>query len=198
MATAQGVRTRAAPPWWPTAVLGLCAVLATLSLMQGVVDVVLPALAGEPPFGFLFAATARFGPAFFIGYVFVHNLGLACLVPGFGFVAARFERKTRNRSLIGVVLAAAVVVSLLVALQYLVFAHRRFDLAIAIPLYAGEALSVLALALAGALELRGFVPTRRYEWALVTPFRRLGLPLATTAALLVLLATVEAWTLFGA
>lgn len=181
-------------PQWPTFMFGGCAVLATLSILQGFVDVVMPALRGEEPFGFLYQSTERFGPAFFIGYVFVHNLGLACVVPGFGFLAAWFERKTHNRAIIGGLLAGAVAMSLLVAAQYLITAHQRFDLALAIPLYAGEALSVLALALAASLELKGFVPTRRYEWALVTPFRRMALVLATTASLLVLLATLEAYT----
>ncbi|HEX2021089.1 MAG TPA: hypothetical protein VHH36_00125, partial [Candidatus Thermoplasmatota archaeon] len=132
MSTAHGAPPRAAVvPRWPTAVLALCAVTATLSILQGVVDVVLPALQGEEPFGFLLRATEAYGPAFFIAYVFVHNLGLACLVPGFGFLAAWFERKTRNRTLIGVLLAGAVVASLLVALQYLLLAHDRFDLRIA-------------------------------------------------------------------
>lgn len=184
-------------PSWPLVMLAFFAVLATLSLAQGVVDLVLPALQDEEPFGFLFEATERFGPNFLIGYIFVHNLGLACLVPGIGFLAAWFEKKTVNRTYIGILLASAVLLSLLVSLQYLIQAQERFDLRIALPIYLGEALAVLALAVSGALELRGFVPTRTYQWALITPFRRLALVFVAVAAVLALLATLEVYVLYN-
>lgn len=186
------------PPAWTTWVLGLFAVLATISIAQGFVDVVIPVYRGEAPFGFLFAQTERFGPAFFGLYIFVHNVGLACLVPGYGFIAAYFERRTRNRGLIGIILAGAVLVSLLIALQYLVQTPQRFDLALAIPLLVGEALGVGVMAIAAARELWGFVPTRVYEWSLATPLRRLGRPFAASVLLLALLAAWETQALLGA
>lgn len=194
---ARGMGYRRAPGW-PVAFLALCAILAAISLTQGIIDLVVPALTGREPFGFLFDATQRFGPNFFIGYIFVHNLGLATLVPGVGFLAAWFEKKTVNRGLIGFLLAGAVALSLLVTLQYLVQAQERFDMRFAIPLYVAEALAVMALALASAAELRGFVPTRTYQWSLVTPFKRLTLVLVASASILALLATLEAYILFVA
>ena len=185
------------PPRWPTAMLALFAVLATVSLAQGFVDVVLPTLRGEAPFGFLFEASSRFGPAFFAAYIFVHNLGLACLVPGYGFLAAWFEKRTRNRTLIGVILAGAVVFSLLTALTYIVRAPERFDLAVAVPLFVGESASVLVLSVAAARELRGFVPTRVYDWSLVTPFRNLRAPFVAATVMLAALAAFEAAVVLG-
>lgn len=187
----------ATPPRWPVAVLGAFAVLATLSLLQGVVDVVIPVATGEPVFGFLFAMTELYGPWFFVGYIFVHNLGLACLVPGYGFLAAYYERRTVNRGLIGVLLAASVLATLVVAAQFVLAAPERFDLPFASALLVGEACGVLALAFASARQLRGFVPTPRYEWSLVTPFRHLGVPFAYSFVLLLLLSLWEAWTVVG-
>lgn len=178
--------------------LGVFAVLATLSVLQGFVDVLIPAVRGEDPFGFLFQATQRFGPWFFTAYIFVHNLGLACVVPGFGFVAAWFEKRTENRATIGLLLVGAVVASLLTAAAYLAQASARFDLAVSIPLLLGEALGVLVLALAAARELRGFVPTPRYEWSLVRPFRRLRLPLLASVLVLGALSLVEAYAVLSA
>lgn len=178
--------------------LGFFAVLATLSLLQGIVDVVLPVLQGERAFGFLFSMTERFGPAFFVSYIFVHNLGLACLVPGYGFVAAWFERRTVNRFLIGILLTGAVVAALLVAVQFVLSAPEQFELPLALALLVGESCGVLALAVASAQELRGFVPTPAYEWSLVTPFRRLTVPLGYSALVLLILSVWEAFAVLGA
>jgi hypothetical protein len=177
--------------------LALFAVLATVSLAQGFVDVVLPTIRGERPFGFLFEATRLYGPVFFGAYIFLHNLGLACLVPGYGFIAAWFEKRKANRTLIGVILAAAVVFSLLTAATYIVRAPERFDLAVAIPLFVGESAAVLFMAVAAARELRGFVPTRVYDWSLVAPFRRLRTPFAAAIVLLAALAAFEAVAVLG-
>lgn len=186
------------PPRWPTFLLGLFALLATMSILQGWVDVVLPAFRGESPFGFLYRQTERVGPWFFVGYVFVHNLGLACLVPGYGFLAARFERRTANRFVIGVLLALAVLATLLVALHFVLTASQRFDLPLTLALLVGEACGVLALAFAAAAQLRGFVPTPTYEWSLVHPFRRLRVPLAYSTLVLFALSVWEAWAVLGA
>lgn len=188
----------ARPPVWPTVMLAALAALATLSIFQGVVDVALPAIRGEAPFGFLFQQTRSFGPGFLVGYVFIHNLGLACLVPGYGFLAAWFERHTANRFLIGLVLAGAVVASLAVALEFIFQASARFDLPGAMTLFFAEAAAVLAVAVAAARELKGFVPTRTYEWSLITPLRNLGVPLAYAFVTLLLASAVEAYVLLGA
>jgi len=184
---------RAAPPTWPTVMLAALASLATLSLLQGVVDILLPTLQGDEPFGFLFRATDLLGPAFFALYVLVHNLGLACLVPGFGFVAAKLERKTANRGLIGLLLAGAVVLSLLIGLEFLVQASDRYDPTLVVPLFVVESAGVLALAIPSARLLRGFVPTRTYQWALVEPFRKLKWPLVASCLLLAVASAAETW-----
>ncbi|MEA3200806.1 MAG: hypothetical protein QOE90_2234 [Thermoplasmata archaeon] len=186
---ANPVRT---PPRWPVALLALFAVISVVSLVQGVVDVVVPTIHQERPFGFLFAATETFGPAFFALYIFVHNLGLATLVPGLGFFAARFERNPKNRGLIGALLTGAVVCALIVAALYMARAPERFDLRVSIPLFLGEAVSVLALSISASLELRRYVPTRKIGWSLVHPFRTLVVPALVSAALLAVLAVVEA------
>lgn len=188
---------RRTPPLWPTVMLALFALLATLSLLQGIADLVIPTIMGEEPFGFLFGMTERYGPAFFVAYIFVHNLGLACLVPGYGFLAAYYERRTANRAIVGWLLAGAVLSTLLVAAQF-IFSSPGFHLATSLTLLVGEAAGVLALALAGALELRGFVPTRAYAWSLVKPFNALKVPFAYSAAVLLLLSLFEAWAVLGA
>lgn len=190
---ASGRVREVAPPAWPALMLALLALLAALSVVQGIVDVVIPVARGEAPFGFLFAQTERFGPAFFVAYVFLHNLGLACLVPGFGFVAARYERRTHNRFLIGILLTGSVVVSLFVALEFVLQASERFDLPTALVIFFAEASSILAVALSATRELKGFVPTRKYEWSLVTPFRNLAVPLGYAVVTLVLVCLFEAW-----
>ena len=145
----------------------------------------------------VFATTRVFGPLAFTAYVFIHNFGLACLVPGVGFVAARYERRTRNRGVIGVLLVGAVLAALLIALEFLIQANDRFDPYFAFPLFVGESTGVLLLALPSARELWGFVPTPAYEWSLVTPFRKLLRPALASAALLLALALLETWWVVG-
>lgn len=187
-----------APPRWPVALLALFAALAVVSLAQGIVDVVVPTIRHQRPFGLLFALGQSYGAAAFGAYIFVHNLGLASLVPGLGFLAARFERNPRNRPLIAALLVGAVVSALLVAALYLIRTPERFDLRVAIPLFLGEAMAVLALAVTAALELRRYVPTRKVAWSLVTPFRTLVVPAVVSALLLALLAYVETRAILGA
>jgi len=184
---------RTSPPCWPRVMLALFALLATLSLLQGIVDIVLPALLGEPPFGLLYAMTERFGPLYFVAYIFVHNLGLACVVPGFGFVAAYFERSKTNRFLVGLLLAASVTASLLVAAHFILTTPDQFHLPTTAAILVGESCAVLVLAYTAARELRGFVPTRAYTWSLVKPFRALAVPFAYSVSVLLLLSLFEAW-----
>lgn len=188
----------ATPPRWPTFMLGFFAVMATLSILQGIADVVIPVSRGERAFGFLFSMTERYGPGFFAAYIFAHNLGLACLVPGFGFLAAWYERRTVNRFLIGILLAGAVLASILVATHFIFTGPEAFDLPLATALLVGEACGVLALAVAAAQQLRGFVPTPAYQWSLVKPFRELRVPLGYSATLLLLLSVWEAYAVLYA
>lgn len=190
-------RSLRAAPRWPTLMLGAMAVLGGISILQGIIDVVLPALTGQEPFAFLFAGAERFGPAFLTAYLFVHNLGLACIVPGFGFVAGYFEKQTTNRQRIGFILLGAVFVSLLVALEYLIQAADRFDLAFALSLFTLEAIAVLLVAFPSALQMRGFVPTPAYGWALVTPFRKLLPALAASFLLLLAASLLETLHIVG-
>gem|GEM_PF-3837193 len=177
--------------------LGLFALVAVVSLVQGMVDVVIPTIHQEPPFQLLFRESERYGPLFFGAYIFVHNMGLATLVPGFGFVAARLEKKPKNRTWIAILLVGAVIAALAVAALYIARTPDRFRLAVSIPLFLGESVSVLALGVTAALELRGFVPTRKLGWSLVKPFRTLALPALVSAALLVVLAVVETRAVMG-
>lgn len=179
-------------PRWPERMLVVCGWLASVSILQGVVDVVIPALQGREPFALLYDMEAKFGPWFLALWVFMHNLGLACLVPGIGFLAARFERRTELRGHIGVLLAGAVILSLAFALQYILVARERFNLAFALPLYTAEAFVVLVTSVVAARELWGFVPTRAYGWSLISPFRRVGVTLAAAAIVLAALAVGEA------
>jgi hypothetical protein len=188
---------RVRPPLWPTVALGTFTVLATLSLLQGMVDVVIPTLRGEDPFGFIYSMTERFGPGFFIAYIFVHNLGLASVVPGFGFLAAWFERRTANRFLVGLILLGAVVTALFVAMQFILTARGDFHLPLSLALLLGEACGVLLLAVAAVRELKGFLPTRTYGWSLVTPFRRLKVPFASSAIILLVMSVWEAYAILG-
>jgi hypothetical protein len=119
-------------------------------------------------------------------------------VPGYGFLAAYFERRTVNRFIIGLLLAGSVVASLLVAAQLIMTAPEEFHIPTAIALLLGESCGVLALAIASARELKGFVPTRAYEWSLVTPFRRLRLPLGYSIVVLLILSIWEATAVLGA
>jgi hypothetical protein len=185
-----------AAPRWPHWMLGAMATFGALSLAQGFVDVVIPALTGAEPFRFLMGWTDRLGYGFFAAYLFVHNFGLACVVPGFGFLASKYEAHTTNRERIGMILLGAVLVSLLVGLEYLLQAAWRFDLPFALTLFAVEALAVLLLAFPSARLMRGFVPTRTYSWALVTPFRRLRLPLVVCVVLLMATSLVETAVVF--
>ena len=137
------------------------------------------------------------GAPVFAVYIFLHNLGLACLVPGFGFVAVRFERKPANRKLIAALLAGSVVLALLVSAEYLVQANERFDLWFAIPLFLGEVVGVLVLAIPAARELRAMVPTRRYEWSLLEPLQRLTPAFLASTAILAVLSAIETKIVLG-
>lgn len=190
---ASPVATRVALPRWPTAMLAMLACLGTLSLLQGVFDIAVPTVLGEQPFGLLFQATQTFGPAFFAVYVFLHNFGLACLVPGFGLVAVLLEKEKRNRKHIATLLSGAVILGLLVGLEFLVQASSRFDLVRVVPLFVAEALGVLILVIPAAREVRSLVPTRTYAWSLVTPMRKLATPLVLSCGVLALASAYETW-----
>lgn len=178
--------------------LGVLAAVATLSLAQGFVDVVLPAWTGQRPFGILFSLASRYGSLFLVGWIFIHNLGLACVVPGYGFMAGWWERDPRNRRHIGLLLAGAVFGTLILSGALMLRERDRFNLAFALPIFVAEALAVSFLAVAAAREVRAYVPTGERGWSLVTPMRRLGPPLVASVLLLGFLAAVEVRTIVGA
>lgn len=176
----QGSRTGA------LVMLGLFAGLALASILQGLLDVTLPGARGQEPFALLYSATSVLGPLFYFAYVLVHNLGLACIVPGFGFLAAWFERGALQRRVIGGLLVGGVASGLVLTLAALLRAADRFNFRVAIPLYIGEAVSVLLLAGLAARELARFDPQQGYG-----PIIALRWPLAVSAMLLALLAALE-------
>lgn len=171
--------------------------LAAASLVTGVVDVLVPVLAGEEPFAVLDVLVRELGPAYLFFHVFVHNLGLACIVPGAGLLAAKYEKSPRGRRLAAMILFGAVVLSILIAAEYLVQARERFDLAIVAPLIMVEAFGVLALAWRGYRVVRDFRPTPKIAWSLVHPTRELAPWFAGSAIVLALAALVEVGVISG-
>jgi len=166
--------------------------LAALSLIQGIIDTMAPSLSGGEPFSLLFDNAVRFGPGFLAVYIYLHNLGLACLVPGFGFIAAWFERHTPNRARIGALLVIAVFASLLTALYYIATRSEMFTVSFALALFVAEATAVLVLAVPAAYELKDFVPTPAYGWALHDPYVRLVPYFIVSATALAALSVIEA------
>lgn len=74
--------------------------LFVLSLITGIYDVLLPVLAGARPFYHLTKFLDIFGYVYLYLHIYIHNLGLACLVPSIGLIAIFYERKPRFRPVI--------------------------------------------------------------------------------------------------
>lgn len=168
------------------ALLAAFCALATLSLAQGILDVTLPRVLGTEPFGVLYGLSGAYGPSFYFAYVLAHNLGLACIVPGYGFAGAWMDQRPMQRRVIAAMLLAGVASGLALTLAALLSAQERFQLAVALPLYLGEAVSVLVMAALSARELVRFDARRGFR-----PLLALLWPFAVSAALLALLAAVE-------
>lgn len=185
------------PPRAPVVFLGVMLALGAACLATGVVDVLLPVLAGEEPFTVLQLLVEELGPAYLFFHIFVHNLGLACIVPGAGLLAARYEKSAKGRKLAALILLVAVVLALLIAIEYLIQARERFDLAIVAPLIMVEAFGVLALAWRGYRVVSTFRPTPKIGWSLVHPARELAPWFAGSAIVLALAALVEVGVIAG-
>jgi len=166
-------------------------VLATVGLATSVVDVAIPALTGRPPFGLLLAHTDRHGPAYFAAHVFLHNLGIAALVPGLAFFAMRLERDARARRLIPSLLLAASVVAVGAGVARVATDPRLLALPLTGPLLALEAQAVLALAFAGHAEARRHEPGGALGESLAPSARRLALPFLLATGTLAVAAWIE-------
>ncbi|MHB8584967.1 MAG: hypothetical protein ACYDDF_03920 [Thermoplasmatota archaeon] len=168
---------------------GLCAASA-YALTTSAFDIAYPAITGAPKFAALESLALNLGPAYLFLHIFLHNLGLAALVPGVGLFAASFERNPTRRRVIGWILAGAVIVSLLVAAE-LIFIRGWESMILTLPLLAAESTAVIILTLAGVRVLRDFVPTRRPDWAWVDPARQLAPYVAVAVTGLAFSAFVE-------
>lgn len=159
----------------------LLVALSAASVAQGVLDVAIPIARHEPPFGWLLERSHAWGPWFLGAWLFVHNVGLAVLVPGVGFAAAPHARDARERGRVAHILVVATLA--LIALGAFLLLQRPdiFTTRVAWPLYIGESAAVLLPALAAARELIGPQPR----------LRALRAPLAAAVSALALLATVE-------
>ncbi|MHB8605933.1 MAG: hypothetical protein ACYDCK_11830 [Thermoplasmatota archaeon] len=181
------------PPRRATVFTAILLGLALASLATGILDVALPVLQGEPPFSSLFATVSYLGYPYLFLHIFVHNFGLACLVPGVGLAGASLERTQQRRVLIAIILLGAVILGLLAAVEY-ILESGRFDLPVALALLALESLGVLTLAFAGYRVVRDHKPTPRIGWSLVHPSLELAPYFLASGALLA--ATAYAETLY--
>jgi hypothetical protein len=93
--------------------------LLVLSVVTGIYDVLLPALAGARPFYHLAKFLDAFGYFYLYLHIYVHNLGLACLLPAVGLMAMYYEKKTQFRPLILNVLAFTSLIALYSGLIYM-------------------------------------------------------------------------------
>lgn len=164
--------------------------LAAFSLLTGFFDVALPALVDRPRFPILFALAGAFGPGYLFVHIFLHNLGLALLVPGVGLLAASFEKDPRNRRHIGPILAIAAIGSLLVAVD-LVIRRGYWKESVVIGLFLVEAGAVVLATWAGLRALRGYVPTPKPAWGWIQPARDMAPYVAVAAVALAFGAFVE-------
>lgn len=183
-------------PIFPIVLLTVMFTATALSLVSGTVDVGIPALRGERPFGLLFEMKERVGPGYVFLHIFVHNLGLACLVPGLGLFAAALERRQENRKRIAMMLLATVVITALTALQYIVQAGFWTDVRI-VGLAIVEVTAVLMLAVVAYKPVSNFVPTRALGWSLVKPMREIRGPFVAATAVLAAASVFEVMALLG-
>jgi len=177
-------------PRLPVAFHAAMLVLAVLGLLTGIVDVAIPFLTGGAPFSLLFALTEAFGPGYLLAHIVVHNLGLACVVPGIAFLAMAKEKDRDLRRAIPWILFFAVALSVVSGVHYL-FDAGLYKGPSMLPVIVLEVGAVLGLALAGFLAYRDFVPTPAIGWSLVVPTRRLVPVFALASASLLLAGALE-------
>jgi len=182
----EGVR---GPPRAPVAFIVMLALLAGAGLATGIEDVAIPSLTGKPLFEGLREIVERGGPlgyAYLFLHILIHNLGIACLVPGVGFIAAHFEKCPEKRRLIGPILGAGVLLAMSTASLWVIMEGVYSSTAILV-FFALECAGVLLLTWAGMRALRGYVPTRKWGWSLFEPASRLA-PVFLAAGILIALA----------
>lgn len=172
--------------------------LGIVSLLQGVVDVGLPMSRGETPFAFTFALMERLGPGVLFLSILVHNLGLAGLLPGVGFLAAMLEPNARMRAWIPRILFAALLVSMASAFTFMFVGSGHFDLRFSLPLFLAEATAVVGVALMAYDQFSRFHERPAPVPHIAAAFEAI-MPAFFAAALgLIALATLETLTLLGA
>lgn len=176
--------------------LGLGA-LATLSLFQGVVDIALPLSRGETPFGFTFGLMHKLGPGILFLSILVHNLGLAGLLPGLGFLAAMLEPNPRARRLIAPILLLALLLSMGTAVSAIFAGPGDFDLRFSLPLFLAEATAVLAVAFVSYGEFRRFLPRAPGRRDVARAFEAVAVPVFVSALGLIVLAVLETLVILG-
>lgn len=170
--------------------VGLLAASSLFAILSGLLDIAYPSLTGQPRFMDLYLLAARFGPAYLFFHIFLHNFGMAAIVPGVGIVASSFEADRRRRRWIAWILAGAVVVSLGSAAE-LILLKGWEQMTLVVPLLFAESSAVLLLTYAGLRALRSFVPTPNPQWAWFQPARELTPYIAISATALAFSALVE-------
>lgn len=174
--------------------------LAALSLAQGVLDVGLPLARGEAPFGFTLGLGDAQGPGALYLAILAHNLGLAGLLPGLGFLLAMRERHPGLRRAIPPILLVALVVALGNAFALLLAAggpggaSGPFRLA----LYLAEATAILGVAsLSQQAFHRRFARRTPDATAVAGALRDVGGPVFAAAIGLTILAGLETHALLA-
>jgi len=160
-------------PRVPVYFTGLLLCLALIGIGTGIMDVAVPVLKGDELFAPLKRAVELFGYPYLFLHIFLHNLGIACLVPGIGLIAAHMERNPRLRAVIGPILSVAVVVSILTG-AFWVVQSGAYAQGVIVLFFALEAAGVLLLTFAGLRAMRGYVPTPAPGWSLHTPAHRIA------------------------
>ena len=176
------------------------ALLAAASLAQGWLDVALPRARGERPFAFTGGLAEAHGPgALYLG-ILLHNLGLAGILPGMGFLLAMREPRPRLRRAIPAILLAALVLALANTLAMLLAGarHGGLDLRFPLALYLAEATAVLGVGLLAHRAFRRWPDAPPDRAAVGRAFRGMGAALFAAAVGLALLAGVETHALLGA
>ena len=180
----------------PLAQVALLAALATAAIAQGVADFSGAALLGKPLFGFTNGIAERFGAAGLFVAILAHNLGLAALIPGIGYLAARWERTSAGRLLVGRVLLIGLVSAMGAGLFYVLAGPGDFSLGIALPILAGEAFAVLFVAQRAHAQFARFRAAPPDAGALGEAMRQVRVPLLFAFGALAVLAAAEVLVLW--
>lgn len=188
--TVPHARPRAHPPASGVLFVVAGTSLAAFSIATGILDIGWPALTSQPRFEFLIRAAETLGPEYLFLHIFLHNLGLALIVPSVGLLAAAFERNPAARRWLGPVLAFGVLGSLLAAVE-LVLRRGYWREEIVMGLLLVECGAVLLATWAGLRSLRGYVPTRKPAWSWWQPVREMAPYAAVSAIALAFGAFVE-------